>query len=90
MVRPYSLQKLAVRDLEKKAINIVGADLSDSKNEAVKVLNGHEVVTSTIYGPHVLGETRLINTSKAAGVRRYLVCFFATVFYKIVSCFEIR
>jgi putative NADH-flavin reductase len=80
LVRPYSLQKLAVRDLEKKAINIVGADLSDSKNEAVKVLNGHEVVTSTIYGPHVLGETRLINISKAAGVRRYLVCFFATVF----------
>lgn len=44
-----------------------------------EILVGTDVVISTIYGGSVMDEVPLINASKAAGVKRYLPCFFATV-----------
>ncbi|KAI1370132.1 hypothetical protein F4677DRAFT_384018 [Hypoxylon crocopeplum] len=79
LTRPTSLQKPAVLELEKKGVKIVAADLGGAEDELVKVLTGIDVVISTIYGGSVMAEIPLINASKAAGVKRYLPCFFATV-----------
>lgn len=60
-------------------VKIVAADLAGDEEALVKVLAGIDVVISTIYGGGVMAEKALINASKAAGVRRYLPCFFATI-----------
>lgn len=54
-------------------------DLAGPENEITKALHGTDVVISTIYGGSVMDEVPLINAAKAAGVQRYLPCFFATV-----------
>ncbi|KAL2691279.1 hypothetical protein Neosp_001660 [[Neocosmospora] mangrovei] len=79
LTRPSSLQKPQVLELAKKGVNIVAADLAGSEEELKKVLTGIEVVISTIYGASVTAEIPLINAAKAAGVQRYVPCFFATV-----------
>ena len=57
----------------------MAVDLAGAQKELEKVLVGIDVVISTIYGGSVMAEIPLINASKAAGVKRYLPCFFATV-----------
>lgn len=60
-------------------MNVVAVDLAGAEEDLAKVLVGIDVVISTIYGGSVMAEIPLINASKAAGVKRYLPCFFATV-----------
>lgn len=74
-----SLQKPAVLELQKKGAEVIAVDLAGSEDEIVKVLLGIDVVISTIYGGNVMEEIPLINAAKAAGVQRYLPCFFGTV-----------
>ncbi|KAL1599830.1 hypothetical protein SLS60_007635 [Paraconiothyrium brasiliense] len=79
LTRPSSLQKLAVLELRKQGGKILPLDLAGPEDAIVNVLVGIDVVISTIYGGSVMDEIPLINAAKAAGVKRYLPCFFATV-----------
>lgn len=79
MTRPSSLQKPEVVDLGKRGVAIVAADLGGTEDELAKLLKGTDIVISAIYGGSVAAELSLINASKAAGVKRYIPCFFATV-----------
>ncbi|KAM0429539.1 hypothetical protein ACHAQK_011026 [Fusarium lateritium] len=79
LTRPSSVNKPAVLELQKKGVKIVSVDLSGPESALVELLVGADVVISTIYGGSVMDEVPLINASKAAGVKRYLPCFFATV-----------
>ncbi|KAH7160412.1 hypothetical protein B0J13DRAFT_466950 [Dactylonectria estremocensis] len=79
LTRPSSLQKPEVVDLGKRGVAIVATDLGGSEDELAKLLKDTDVVISTIYGGSVAAEIPLINASKAAGVKRYIPCFFATV-----------
>jgi hypothetical protein len=73
------VNKPAVLELQKKGVKIVSVDLGGPESTLTEVLVGADVVISTIYGGSVMEEVPLINASKAAGVKRYLPCFFATV-----------
>ncbi|KAI1454353.1 NAD(P)-binding protein [Annulohypoxylon moriforme] len=79
LTRPSSLQKPEVLALADKGVNIVAVDLAGPEEEIVKALVGIDVVISAIYGGSVLSEIPLANAAKAAGVQRYIPCFFATV-----------
>ncbi|KAM5384529.1 hypothetical protein ACJZ2D_001274 [Fusarium nematophilum] len=79
LTRPSSLQKREVLELAEKGANILAADLTGAEEELEKALAGIEVVISTIYGGSVTAEIPLVNAAKAAGVQRYVPCFFATV-----------
>ncbi|KAH7136334.1 hypothetical protein EDB81DRAFT_902161 [Dactylonectria macrodidyma] len=79
LTRPSSLQKPEVVGLKEKGVAIVAADLGGPEDELAKLLEGTDVVISTIYGGSVAAEIPLVNASKAAGVKRYIPCFFATV-----------
>ncbi|EMR68639.1 putative isoflavone reductase family protein [Eutypa lata UCREL1] len=79
LTRASSLQKPGVLALASKGVNVVAVDLAGAEEDLAKVLVGIDVVISTIYGGSVMAEIPLINASKAAGVKRYLPCFFATV-----------
>lgn len=79
LTRSSSLQKPAVLELQKQGAEIAMIDLAGPENEITKALHGTDVVISTIYGGSVMDEVPLINAAKAAGVQRYLPCFFATV-----------
>ncbi|GJC82938.1 isoflavone reductase-like protein [Colletotrichum liriopes] len=79
LTRPSSLKKPAVLGLAKRGVKIAAADLDGPQADLEKTLAGVDVVISTIYGGSVLAELSLINASQAAGVKRYIPCFFATV-----------
>jgi uncharacterized protein YbjT (DUF2867 family) len=65
--------------LGQRGVAIVAADLGGSKDALAKLLKDTDVVVSSIYGGSVAAEISLIDASKAAGVKRYIPCFFATV-----------
>ncbi|KAM5510080.1 isoflavone reductase family protein [Fusarium oxysporum f. sp. phaseoli] len=79
LTRPSSLQKPGILELQEQGVKVVSTDLSGSESVLTEILVGTDVVISTIYGGSVMDEVPLINASKAAGVKRYLPCFFATV-----------
>lgn len=79
LIRPSSIQKPAVADLKRKGVTIIEADLSGPEAALTLALAETDVVISAIYGGSLMDEIPLINASKAAGVKRYLPCFFATV-----------
>lgn len=79
LTRPSSLQKPEVIELGQRGVAIVAADLGGPKDELTKLLKDTDIVVSAIYGGSVVAELSLIDASKAAGVKRYIPCFFATV-----------
>ncbi|SCO88883.1 related to Isoflavone reductase homolog P3 [Fusarium oxysporum] len=79
LTRSSSLQKPGILELQEQGVKVVSTDLSGSESVLTEILVGTDVLISTIYGGSVMDEVPLINTSKAAGVKRYLPCFFATV-----------
>lgn len=79
LTRPSSLLKPAVLELQKRGVEIVAINLASPEDELIKALLEVDIVISTIYGGSVMDEVPLINAAKAAGVQRYLPCFFATV-----------
>ncbi|KAK2684962.1 hypothetical protein V3481_018971 [Fusarium oxysporum f. sp. vasinfectum] len=76
---PSSLQKPGILELQEQGVKVISTDLSGSESVLTEILVETDVVISTIYGGSVMDEVPLINASKAAGVKRYLPCFFATV-----------
>ncbi|KAF4905513.1 Isoflavone reductase-like protein [Colletotrichum viniferum] len=79
LTRPASLQKPKVLDLQKKGIHIVAADLEGPEDALTEILKGTDVMVSAINAGNLMAQIALINASKAAGVGRFIPCFFATI-----------
>ncbi|KAJ4264346.1 hypothetical protein NW762_005542 [Fusarium torreyae] len=79
LTRPSSLDKPAVQALKQKGITVVAADIQGPEMELVEVLRGHEVLISAIDAAHLMAQIPLANAAKAAGIGRFVPCFFATV-----------
>ncbi|TPX17886.1 uncharacterized protein E0L32_002987 [Thyridium curvatum] len=78
LVRPASKDKPAVQALKTKGVQVVPIDLQGPLNELVSVLDGVDIVISAIHYQSLADEIPLSNAAKAAGVGRYVPCFFAT------------
>ncbi|KAH7146998.1 hypothetical protein B0J13DRAFT_442266 [Dactylonectria estremocensis] len=79
LTRHSSVQKSEVLDLEKRGINIVAADLDSSEDELAKLLQGLDVVIAAVNLAGMSAQIPLANAAKAAGVKRFVPCFFATI-----------
>lgn len=79
LVRHSSLQKSEVLDLEKRGINIVAADLDGSEDALAKLLQGVDIVIAAVNVAGLSAQIPLANAAKAAGVKRFVPCFFATI-----------
>ncbi|OLN86674.1 Isoflavone reductase A622-like protein 2 [Colletotrichum chlorophyti] len=79
LIRPSSLKKPEVSDLEKKGVKIAAADLRGPEDELTKQLTGIDVVISTILSSELRDEIPLANAAKKAGVKRFVPCFFGPV-----------
>ncbi|KAF6794639.1 isoflavone reductase family protein [Colletotrichum sojae] len=79
LIRPSSLQKPEVRELEARGIEVVACDLTGPEDELVKKLTGIDVVISPIVVEHLFDQIPLANAAKKAGVKRFVPSFFATV-----------
>lgn len=75
LVRPSSLQKSNVQDLQKRGVNVVAFDLAGPEEEAIGQLTGIDVLIVCM----LTDEAPLANMAKKAGVKRYVPCFWATV-----------
>ncbi|CAG8060181.1 unnamed protein product [Penicillium nalgiovense] len=75
LVRPSSLKKPNVLDLQKRGINIVSFSLADSEDDVTAQLKGIDVLIVCC----LLDEVALANAAKKAGVKRYVPCFYASV-----------
>jgi uncharacterized protein YbjT (DUF2867 family) len=78
LIRPSSLGKASVQELRQKGVNAVAADLTWPEVKLAEVLHGIDVVISAIDAANLLSQIPLANASKAAGVRRFVPCSFAT------------
>lgn len=78
-MRPSSLGKPAVEELKTRGVNVVSADLQGPQESIVRILQGIDVVISTIHYQALGDEIPLATAAKAAKVKRYVPCFFATV-----------
>ncbi|KAK4212514.1 hypothetical protein QBC37DRAFT_191870 [Rhypophila decipiens] len=79
LIRPASMQKPAVAELAKRGVKVVSAELTAPQEELVNLLTGIDVVISAIYIAELKSEMLLADAAKAAGVKRFVPCFFATV-----------
>ncbi|KAK1855478.1 isoflavone reductase family protein [Colletotrichum chrysophilum] len=79
LTRPASMQKPEVLDLQKKGIHIVAANLEGPEDALTEILKGTDVMISAINAGNLMAQIPLINASKAAGVGRFIPCFFATI-----------
>ncbi|CEI61361.1 unnamed protein product [Fusarium venenatum] len=79
LVRPNSIEKPTTVALKEKGVKIVAVDLQGNQDELVAALKGIDVVISAIYYQALHDEIPLSIAAKAAGVKRYVPCFFATV-----------
>ncbi|CEI67571.1 unnamed protein product [Fusarium venenatum] len=75
LVRPSSLKKPNVIELQGKGVNILSFSLDDPEDHLATQLKGIDVLIVCC----LLDETILANAAKKAGVKRYVPCFYATV-----------
>lgn len=80
-MRPSSLQKSKVQDLQKRGVNVVAFDLAGPEEEAVGQLIGIDVLIVCV----LTDEAPLANMAKKAGVERHVPCFWATVMHRGVQ-----
>ncbi|KAK1546766.1 isoflavone reductase [Colletotrichum paranaense] len=79
IVRPASERKPDVVALEKRGVAVAVVDLEGPRAELVIVLEGADVLISTIHVSALGSQIPLADAAKAAGVKRFVPCFFATV-----------
>ncbi|KAK1702172.1 hypothetical protein BDP67DRAFT_550565 [Colletotrichum lupini] len=79
IVRPASEKKPDVVALEKRGVAVAVVDLEGPRAELVDVLEGADVLISTIHVSALGSQIPLADAAKAAGVKRFVPCFFATV-----------
>ncbi|KAM0295306.1 hypothetical protein ACHAPM_010832 [Fusarium culmorum] len=75
LVRPSSLKKSNVIELQGKGVSIMSFSINDPEDDLVAQLKGIDVLIVCC----LLDETILSNAAKKAGVKRYIPCFYATV-----------
>ena len=73
------MAKPAVEALRSHGVQIVSAELTGSRDVLVKILQGQDVVISAIHFTAIPEEIPLLYAAEAAGVKRFVPCFFATV-----------
>ncbi|EXF75697.1 hypothetical protein CFIO01_04630 [Colletotrichum fioriniae PJ7] len=79
IVRPASGRKPDVVALEKRGVAVAVVDIEGPRAELVDVLKGVDVLISTIHVSALGSQIPLADAAKAAGVKRFVPCFFATV-----------
>ncbi|KAK1466241.1 isoflavone reductase [Colletotrichum cuscutae] len=79
IVRSASERKPDVVALEKRGVAVAVVDLEGPRAELVDVLEGADVLISTIHVSALGSQIPLADAAKAAGVKRFVPCFFATV-----------
>ncbi|KAI8298133.1 Isoflavone reductase-like protein [Colletotrichum sp. SAR11_240] len=79
LVRPASVKKPNVVALKKRGVTIASVDLEGPQAELVNVLKDVDVLISTIHVSGLGSQIPLADAAKAAGVKRFVPCFFATV-----------
>ncbi|KAI3557898.1 isoflavone reductase [Colletotrichum abscissum] len=79
IVRPASERKPDVVALEKRGVAVAVVDLEGPRAELVDVLEGADVLISAIHVSALGSQIPLADAAKAAGVKRFVPCFFATV-----------
>ncbi|QPC78125.1 hypothetical protein HYE68_008877 [Fusarium pseudograminearum] len=75
LVRPSSLKKPNVIELQGKGVNIMSFSINDPEDHLAAQLKGIEVLIVCC----LLDEIVLASAAKKAGVKRYVPCFYATV-----------
>ncbi|CAF3538328.1 unnamed protein product [Fusarium graminearum] len=75
LVRPSSLKKPNVIELQGKGVSIMSFSINDPEDDLAAHLKGIDVLIVCC----LLDETILANAAKKAGVKRYIPCFYATV-----------
>ncbi|KAM0369848.1 hypothetical protein ACHAPY_010872 [Fusarium culmorum] len=75
LVRPSSLKKSNVIELQGKGVSIMSFSINDPEDDLAAQLKGIDVLIVCC----LLDETILANAAKKAGVKRYIPCFYATV-----------
>jgi hypothetical protein len=79
LIRPSSAQKPEVKDLLKRGVKILIADISSPVEELVPLLHGVDIFISAISGMALLEQMGIVTAAKRAGVKRFVPCAFATV-----------
>ena len=79
LIRPSSAQKPEVKDLLKRGVKILVADISSPVEELVPLLHGVDIFISAISGMALLEQMGIVTAAKRAGVKRFVPCAFATV-----------
>lgn len=79
LTRPSSLDSPKSQALRDAGIKVVAADLSGPQEDLVAVLKGADVVISAVTASALKEQIPLASAAKAAGVKRFVPCSFATV-----------
>lgn len=79
LVRPASMQKPSVRNLQDQGIRMHCIDLNASSSELVSVLSGIDILVSAIGAQDLLQQKKLLHAAQLAGVKRVVPCAFMTV-----------
>ncbi|KAL0930608.1 isoflavone reductase family protein [Colletotrichum truncatum] len=79
LVRPGSLARQANRDLEAKGVTILSFDLSAPVEESAQKLEGHDILLAAISIPATAEQIPLATVAKAAGIKRFVPCFYAPI-----------
>ena len=78
MVRPTSATKPATKALRTAGVEIRLASLTDGVEKLSQTFEGAEIVISTVAATAIEAQVDVIRAAKAAGVRRFVPCDFAT------------
>ncbi|KAM0335678.1 hypothetical protein ACHAQA_000727 [Verticillium albo-atrum] len=77
--RPSSLQSSANEALRGRGVDVKPLDLAGDSAALVTALTGIETLVSAVNFAGLIAEPALATAAKAAGVARFVPCFFATV-----------
>lgn len=78
MTREASINNTKNENLRKQGVRVVAADLRGSEGDLVNLLQGADVVISSVNATVLLDQIPLADAAKKAGVGRFIPCTFAT------------
>ncbi|KAJ7302725.1 isoflavone reductase family protein, partial [Mycena albidolilacea] len=79
LVRPSSVERLEVKNLAAKGVEIRVVDIDGPLDELVKAMTGIDVFISAIDAMGQRAELQLVAAASQAGVKRFVPCTFITV-----------
>lgn len=78
LTRPSSIDKPRTQALRDAGVRVVAAEITGPREDLVAALQGADVVISTVTGFALKDQIPLIDAAKAAGIKRFIPCTFAT------------